>query len=197
MGIGVTLMFNFRNLIDAVSKVSPAPVRPVRGHAHTPMPTPVREEWGAEEEEDEEGEMASTQLKTIEEKAAAISSMLKPESKLEPWVQSKITLAEDYISTVHDYLKNTPGAIGESAAPVEEGAVKAEMEDWIESLPKTVVSNLRNQYGAILKSGDQRKLNDIRKGVNRILKQGNVKPLMGSMRDSVDAILMSFDTYHG
>lgn len=195
MRIGVNPMFNFRNLIDAVSKVSPAPVRPARGHAHTPMPTPVREDYGPDE--DAEGEMATSQLKSLEEKSAAISSMLKPESKLEAWVQSKITLAEDYISTVHDYLKNTPGAIGESAAPVEEGAVKAEMEDWIESLPATVVRDLKKQYGAILKSGDQRKLNDIRKGVNRILKQGNVKPLMGSMRDSVDAVLMSFDTYHG
>ena len=71
------------------------------------------------------------------------------------------------------------------------------MEDWIESLPATVVRDLKQQYGSILKSGDQRKMNDIRKGVNRILKQGNIKPLMGSMRDSVDAILMSFDTYHG
>ena len=99
-------MFNFRSLIDAASKISPTPVRPTRGHAHTPMPTPVREDYGPEE--DAEGEMATSQLKSLEEKSVAISSMLKPESKLEAWVQSKITLAEDYINTVHDYLKNTP-----------------------------------------------------------------------------------------
>ena len=188
-------MFNFRSLIDAASKISPTPVRPTRGHAHTPMPTPVREDYGPEE--DAEGEMATSQLKSLEEKSVAISSMLKPETKLEAGVKSKNTLAEDNINTDHDYLKNTPGAIGESAVPVNEGGVKAEMEDWIESLPATVVRDLKQQYGSILKSGDQRKMNDIRKGVNRILKQGNIKPLMGSMRDSVDAILMSFDTYHG
>jgi hypothetical protein len=46
--------------------------------------------------------------------------MLKPTSKLEAWVQSKITLADDYIVSVHDYLKNTEGAIGEEFTDFEE-----------------------------------------------------------------------------
>jgi len=35
---------------------------------------------------------------------------MKPETQMEAWVQSKITLAEDYIGCVLDYLKNTPGS---------------------------------------------------------------------------------------
>lgn len=61
---------------------------------------------------DPDGEMALTQIKNVADKAAALMEMIQPNSKLEPWVQSKITLADDYITTIHDYLKNTPGAIG-------------------------------------------------------------------------------------
>ena len=61
---------------------------------------------------DYEGEMAMTQLKSIMEKANDVLGMLKPEAKMEAWVQSKITLADEYISTVRDYLKHTDGAIG-------------------------------------------------------------------------------------
>jgi hypothetical protein len=39
--------------------------------------------------------------------------MLKPDSQLEAWVQSKITMADDYITTVRDYIKHTPGSVGD------------------------------------------------------------------------------------
>jgi hypothetical protein len=55
---------------------------------------------------DMEGEMVITQCKAIVEKANAILAMMKPETQLEAWVQSKITLADDYVGCVHDYLKN-------------------------------------------------------------------------------------------
>jgi serine protease inhibitor len=62
---------------------------------------------------DPEGEMALTQLKSIVEKANEIIPMLKPDSQLEAWVQSKITMADDYITTVRDYIKHTPGSVGD------------------------------------------------------------------------------------
>ena len=61
---------------------------------------------------DYEGEMAMTQLKSIMEKASDVLGMMKPEAKMEAWVQSKITLADEHISCVRDYLKHTDGAIG-------------------------------------------------------------------------------------
>jgi hypothetical protein len=51
-----------------------------------------------------EGDMAITQLKTICRNAEHLMKMMKPDTDLPEWVQSKITKAEDYISTAHDYL---------------------------------------------------------------------------------------------
>lgn len=63
-------------------------------------------------ENDYEGEMATGELRNIISNAQEIAKMLKDDSKLEAWVQSKITRANDYINAVHDYLKNTPGSVG-------------------------------------------------------------------------------------
>ena len=60
---------------------------------------------------DYEGEMARGELMALARRAEKIADMIKPESQLEAWVQSKITKAEDYINSVYDYLRNTPGAI--------------------------------------------------------------------------------------
>jgi len=51
-----------------------------------------------------EGEMAITQLKTISRNSKNLMMLLKPDTDLPEWVQSKITKAEDYISTAYDYL---------------------------------------------------------------------------------------------
>jgi hypothetical protein len=51
-----------------------------------------------------EGEMAVTQLKTISRHAEALQAKMKPDTNLPEWVQSKITLATDYMQTAHDYL---------------------------------------------------------------------------------------------
>ena len=55
-------------------------------------------------EYDYEGEMAVTQLKTIVRHAEALQAKMKPDTNLPEWVQSKITLATDYIQTASDYL---------------------------------------------------------------------------------------------
>jgi hypothetical protein len=65
--------------------------------------------WALKEAKDEreygyEGDMAITQLKTICRNAEHLMKMMKPDTDLPEWVQSKITKAEDYISTAHDYL---------------------------------------------------------------------------------------------
>ena len=50
------------------------------------------------------GDMAMSQLKTICRHAEHFMEMLKPDTNLPEWVQSKITLATDYIQTAHDYM---------------------------------------------------------------------------------------------
>ena len=51
-----------------------------------------------------EGEMAMSQLKGIMQHAKQLHDMLKPDTDLPEWVQSKITLAYDYIQTAADYM---------------------------------------------------------------------------------------------
>jgi hypothetical protein len=51
--------------------------------------------------------MAKTQLQTICRAAAELKDILKDDENLPEWVQSKITKAEDYITTSLDYLKST------------------------------------------------------------------------------------------
>lgn len=51
------------------------------------------------------GQMARTQLMSVCDKAKELADMMKDDTQLEAWVESKITLAEDYIQTVYDYLK--------------------------------------------------------------------------------------------
>jgi len=72
-----------------------------------------RREWSEEVELDEakdkreygyEGDMAMNQLKTLVRCAEMIEDCLKPDTDLPEWVQSKITLATDYIQTAADYL---------------------------------------------------------------------------------------------
>lgn len=51
-----------------------------------------------------EGEMAMSQLKGILTHAKQLHDKLKPDTDLPEWVQSKITLAYDYIQTAADYM---------------------------------------------------------------------------------------------
>ena len=55
---------------------------------------------------DQEGDMAKSQLKKIAKYALGLYSVLDDNQELESWVQSKITLADDYISKVKHYLEN-------------------------------------------------------------------------------------------
>ena len=86
--------------------------------------------------------------------------------------------------------------------PITEGAVKASMEDWLYDLPKAVISEIKKKYGKILAAANKPPYKtvfsaDVKDGIGKILMANKVKPLMGSHKESVGAITMSFDTYHG
>jgi len=57
-----------------------------------------------EQEYGYEGDMALNQLATLTRCADMIKDLLKPDTDMPEWVQSKITLATDYIQTAADYL---------------------------------------------------------------------------------------------
>ena len=67
--------------------------------------------------EDYDGEMAISQLRSIIENVNELLSMMSSETNLEPWVQSKLTKAQDYVSVVHDYMSHNPDS------SVEEGSL--------------------------------------------------------------------------
>lgn len=60
-----------------------------------------------EEVEDNENlEMIKNQLLSCSDKAIEIYDMIQNQGQgLEPWAFAKVTLAEDYINIIHDYLK--------------------------------------------------------------------------------------------
>jgi hypothetical protein len=70
------------------------------------LSTPVKEspEDVSAGEYDYEGDMAKTQLTSIIRNSKQIIDILSDNQNLPEWVQSKITKAEDYISTVKDYM---------------------------------------------------------------------------------------------
>ena len=71
-------------------------------------------------EYDREGDMAKDDLRTIDDAAEELYSILRADDNLPEWVQSKITKAVDYIDTARDYMKAQ-----NYEEDVEEGAMPA------------------------------------------------------------------------
>jgi F0F1-type ATP synthase delta subunit len=67
-------------------------------------------------EYDSEGSMAKSQLTSILNNAKEIKEMLSDNDNLPEWVQSKITKAEDYISTCKNYLQSEKTEKSESTS---------------------------------------------------------------------------------
>jgi hypothetical protein len=67
----------------------------------------MKEETSEEKGEyDYEGDMAKSSLKTIIRNAQMMHDMLSDDTNLPEWVQSKITLAEDYIVSATQYMQS-------------------------------------------------------------------------------------------
>jgi hypothetical protein len=81
-------------------------------------------------EYDYEGDMAKSQLRSIMANSKRMHDMLEENTNLPEWVQSKITLAEDYISTAANYME---GEMNEELIRQEEAIFEAmkkmEIED--------------------------------------------------------------------
>jgi hypothetical protein len=60
---------------------------------------------GVLDDTDEDGWMAKSELYKIAKYAIALHGMIQDTDNLEPWVQSKITKASDYLSSVKHYME--------------------------------------------------------------------------------------------
>ena len=76
-----------------------------KGPLYAPHPDIKKENYD-KGEYDYEGDMTKTQLKGVIRNAQELHDILKPDENLPEWVQSKITLAADYIMTSADYVKS-------------------------------------------------------------------------------------------
>jgi len=86
--------------------------------------------------------------------------------------------------------------------PINEGAVKVAMEDWMESLPKAVVDEINRKYAAKLKAAQLTGLSmgdPVRKALIQLLDKHKVKPALGdlSRKTDISALEMMFNTFFG
>ena len=54
----------------------------------------------------DESDMAHAQLMTVIDSCEKLVSTIKPGMQLDAWVQSKLTLAAEYLQTVSDYMSS-------------------------------------------------------------------------------------------
>ncbi len=84
---GTIMRFNsqaYKTLNESIARLSEAPSSGVEG--------------------DYEGEMSRSELKSMIANAQELLDMLGEDEEIEAWVQSKITKAADYISSVRNYM---------------------------------------------------------------------------------------------
>jgi hypothetical protein len=60
---------------------------------------------GVLDDQDEDGWMAKSELYKLAKDAIALHGMIQDTDNLEPWVQSKITKASDYINSIRNYME--------------------------------------------------------------------------------------------
>ena len=61
---------------------------------------------------DEGGEMAIGQIMAMHDRLSNLQKFVNTESEVEPWVASKLTLADDYLNSVSDYMQYNQGSGG-------------------------------------------------------------------------------------
>lgn len=159
--------------------------------------------------------------KKIKEETEILNEVTPPDDKSERFVLKKKEAFKDrYGDDWASYLygvawkqynkrhgKPTKTRLGEPVeveeSTLNEGGVKASIEDWLEGLPKKVVQELKTKYGKILKKAHDHgmfAINDPeRQQIRQVLIRNKVKPLMGDTNhaEGTSAVLMSFWTFHG
>ena len=88
-----------------------------------------------------EGSMARSQLGRTTELASMLQSMIQDDSNLEEWVESKITKAHDYLSSVLNYMRGEQLSERELSKPE-----KKEKEKIVKGMKKSK-KDFEDRYG--------------------------------------------------
>ena len=83
-----------------------------------------------DEEVDQEGRMAKSELLKLTQYSAKLYKALGDSDQLPAWIQSKITLAADYIGTVKHYLEGEQAMGGEEAPQGQLEEAKGDVEHY-------------------------------------------------------------------
>ena len=106
-------------------------------------------------EYDYEGDMARGQLQSIVNNAQRVHDMLKDNDNLPEWVQSKITLAEDYISTVANYLMSEIDEEVEQIDELSTNKLLSYRSKAVETLGKGTKEQEAKRLAGIGRSGEK------------------------------------------
>lgn len=111
--------------VDAGKPVKPPPKNPQNDYFARRKKEKELGEAKDAREYDYEGDMAKSQLRSIIANAQRTHDMLEDDTNMAEWVQSKITLAADYISTVADYMQ---AEVNEAATAGQQAAIAINMK---------------------------------------------------------------------
>jgi len=106
-------------------------------------------------EYDYEGQMARTQLQTILRNSKDMIDMLSDQDNMPEWVQSKITLAQDYISCVRDYLQSKE-ELGESELKSGQKKLDKNHNGKLDSQDFILLRNKKKDIEEQLKGGQKK-----------------------------------------
>ena len=101
---------------------------------------------------DEGGEMAMGQIMAMNDKIARLQNFINGESEVEPWVASKLTLADDYLTSVADYMQFNEGS---EEGPEEEEDIDMNMGEMEEMKMGGIPQRYKNR--GFTKVGAKRK----------------------------------------
>jgi hypothetical protein len=87
------------------------------------------EKAGPGEEYDYEGYMIRTQLRRMNAQSAELVNIIKDSEQFPSWVQSKVTLASEYMDGVYDFYKYSDYSITGDASEKEEDMMEVEESD--------------------------------------------------------------------
>jgi predicted RNA binding protein YcfA (HicA-like mRNA interferase family) len=127
-----------------------------------------------EREYDYEGDMAKSDLRSIIHNAQTLHDMLDDNTNLAEWCQSKITLAEDYISTVTNYMRSEMNEEVEQIDELSKGTLgsyikkarfSGEHHNW-----RANVARAKQDQNISMKKHDNR-IKGIDKAVDRLTKE--------------------------
>jgi len=111
--------------------------------APSPTPTPKPTDPTPTKPAEPEGGMAIGQLRAIADKATLLANLLTPESTLEPWVLSLISVAEYQVDAVSDYFKysgaGSPASQTLTAATNQEAKKGLGMQKTLRPVPSDII----------------------------------------------------------